>query len=199
MVTLLLLLITLPVYALFNRAKTKGIIGERMVATMLRLLGRKYITFNHLTIKSRTGQDLIDHVVLSPFGLFVIETENYRGCISGSEDSHNWTLTFRKEITETPNFVQRNQEHIRNLSQLLPQYALGHYIPIVAFTGSTSLKVKEREALNVIHIRSILPRIWKYKKAVFTDAQFKELEQALRHLLEEGGQGQSGETPKREL
>jgi len=37
------------------------------------------------------GTTQIDHIVVSRYGIFVIETKNYRGWIFGSEKQRDWT------------------------------------------------------------------------------------------------------------
>lgn len=66
----------------------------------------------------------IDHVVVSPYGIFVIETKNYKGFIYGDTDGKMWTqvLLAGKSGTRHNKFyspVKQNQTHIRVLSQQL--------------------------------------------------------------------------------
>ena len=69
-VVLLILVLRIPY--------VKGIFGEKVVAFILRMLPDDYYIFNdvYVEVGGRTTQ--IDHVVVSPFGVFVIETKNYR-------------------------------------------------------------------------------------------------------------------------
>ena len=57
--------------------------GERRVARKLDWLSKEYITLNDLLLPTRYGTTQIDHVVVSPYGIFVIETKNYKGWILG--------------------------------------------------------------------------------------------------------------------
>lgn len=75
--------------------KVKGRIGEAVVA--VGALGRLdpvvYRVFNDIVLPRPDGKGTtqIDHVVVSPFGIFVIETKNYAGWIFGDETSRYWT------------------------------------------------------------------------------------------------------------
>ena len=40
---------------------------------------------NHITLRLGTGTTQIDHILLSRFGVFVIETKDYTGWIFGSK------------------------------------------------------------------------------------------------------------------
>ena len=69
-----------------------GAKGESRVARELRRLNPKeYIVLNDLVVKTSRGSSQIDHVVISIYGIFVIETKTYRGWIHGNENSEYWT------------------------------------------------------------------------------------------------------------
>ena len=82
----------------------------------------------------------IDHIVLSEYGIFVIETKNYKGWIFGNEISENWTQVVYKEKHQFRNPVKQNWSHIYALKDLLSRFPKIHYFPIVVFTGSGILK-----------------------------------------------------------
>lgn len=72
--------------------KIKGYIGEKSVAAILSFLpSDKYKIINDALIKSNDRTIQIDHLVISVYGIFVIETKNYKGWITGSDDSEYWT------------------------------------------------------------------------------------------------------------
>jgi hypothetical protein len=56
-----------------------GLGGEKTVIKVLSKLGDEYALLNDLMLRDRSGN--VDHVVLGPNGVFVIETKNYRGRI----------------------------------------------------------------------------------------------------------------------
>lgn len=67
-----------------------GKAGERHVARKLSWLPKEYIVLNDIMLKTRYGTTQIDHVIVSPYGIFVIETKNYKGWIFGHENSEEW-------------------------------------------------------------------------------------------------------------
>jgi len=71
----------------------KGWFGEK--ATTFRLwlsLNRDvYRRFDHLILPSSNGTTQIDHLIVSEFGLFIVETKNKTGWIFGSPDQPYWT------------------------------------------------------------------------------------------------------------
>lgn len=63
--------------AIPNAPKIRGARGESRVANLLsRLDNSKYKALNDLLIRTARGTSQIDHVVVSPQGIFVIETKN---------------------------------------------------------------------------------------------------------------------------
>ncbi|MEO5913818.1 MAG: nuclease-related domain-containing protein [Luteolibacter sp.] len=84
-------LVLLVAVKLLGSPAFKGWLGEMMVIRfgLRKLDPALYQTFHDLYLPRPDGQGStqIDHVVVSPFGIFVIETKNYRGWIFGSENA----------------------------------------------------------------------------------------------------------------
>ena len=99
----------------------KGKLGEWQVKTELRraLPPDEYTLLHNVTIPSREGTTQIDHVVLSRFGIFVIETKNMSGWIFGNDRDSHWTQTFRGPKLRFQNPLHQNYAHVRALETLL--------------------------------------------------------------------------------
>ena len=67
-------------------AGIKGSIGEHAVSAELRKLPRDlcYI-YNNVMLKKKKNTTQIDHIVVAPQRMFILETKNYQGTIYGSE------------------------------------------------------------------------------------------------------------------
>lgn len=90
------LVLLVAIFSIF-KPKIKGFLGEKVVSAILsRLNPQKYTVINDvmLNINGKTSQ--IDHVVVSNYGIFVIETKNYKGWILGDERSEYWTQVIYK-------------------------------------------------------------------------------------------------------
>ena len=90
-ITVLILVVILVVYLRLNRAKLLGKWGEKKVSLLLGLLGNGYKVFNDVIIRNGNWTSQIDHLIISHYGLFVIETKNYNGWIYGGADQEQWT------------------------------------------------------------------------------------------------------------
>lgn len=120
-------------------AKVLGEIGEESVASILRTLPKDYVVFNdvYLEIKGKSTQ--IDHVVISRYGVFIIETKNYTGWIFGNDTSEYWTQTIYENKYQLRNPLKQNYAHLKTLQSI---FGIDErfYFPIVAFHDRATLK-----------------------------------------------------------
>ena len=129
------------IYLAFNRKKITGKLGEKIVGLNLKKLPDEYRIFNDVYIQENGFSTQIDHLVISPYGIFVIETKNYKGDIYGGENAEEWTQNIWGHKYSLRNPIRQNQGHVYCLMRLfnLPQ---NYFIPIVAFTGRCNLYVE---------------------------------------------------------
>lgn len=159
-----ILLIVIAVVAfIFSLPSVKGYFGELSIRIWLSFLDkRKYKIINDVMIPSgedKTAQ--IDHIVISAYGIFVIETKNYKGWIYGSETSKNWTQVIYKTKNQFYNPILQNKGHVKALKSLLADYPNIKYIPIVVFTSKADFK-KLNVSSHVIYSLGLNRTIKKY-------------------------------------
>lgn len=143
--------------------KIKGIIGEKSISSILYLLDKsKYSVINNIVLKRDTKTSQIDHVVISDFGIFVIETKNYKGWIVGNEKSEHWTQVLFKRKQRFYNPINQNLGHIKVLKTYLSKYPSINYIPIVVFLSKSDIKVKTTH--DIINSRQLIHTIKKYNE-----------------------------------
>ncbi len=99
-----------------------GLRGEVEVTRQLaESLDNEHYILNDLLIKHGRKTAQIDHLIVSPRGLFAIETKNWRGHIAGHEDEARWTQT--KEPGMAPlkvfNPIRQTKRHVDLLRQAL--------------------------------------------------------------------------------
>ena len=148
----LLVIPLLLLKALLQNPKVKGRIGERAVRSVIGkdLDEETYIEFHDLIIPSRSSTTQIDHIYVSVFGIFVIETKNYTGWIFGSEKQSKWTQVVYKQKHYFQNPLRQNYAHIKALSELL-QLPEEKFHSMVVFLGDCELKTQMPP--NVCRIR----------------------------------------------
>lgn len=149
-----------------------GARGERKVSGFLQNLPENYYVIDDLTIPTRNSTTQIDHVVVSVYGIFVIETKNYTGWIYGSNNTKKWKQCFPSKSNYFYNPVKQNWAHIYALSDLLKidKYA---FKPVVAFSDEATLKVTS--STPVINMSQLRSHILSYTKGVFSAKQVEEI------------------------
>ena len=96
----------------------KGKYSERLVHKKMLQLSDEYTIFNNLLFESNGRSTQIDHIVVSPYGVFVIETKGYKGWILGGENSEYWTQVIYKSKHKFYNPIKQNEGHVRFLRHL---------------------------------------------------------------------------------
>lgn len=142
---ILLALVVLPVIGILTSPWFKGKKGEWQVARILsrRLDSATYQTINDVMIPDQEGGTTqIDHVVFSPFGVFVIETKNMKGWIFGNANSATWTQTIYRRKYKFQNPFRQNYKHIKCLAERTGLDER-HLIHVIFFIGDCTLKTRE--------------------------------------------------------
>ena len=160
----------------------KGDRGESLVALhhLSQLPPRFYSVFNTLFVPrwdDYTTTTEIDHVVVSPFGLFVIETKAISGWIFGTEQEVNWTVKNHQATYPMRNPLRQNRLHTKSLARFL---GLGDDLvhSVVFFVGESTFK-KDMPA-NVLEHDGLNSYICQFQDRVFDEAEFEHLVVRLR-------------------
>ncbi len=156
----------------------KGTRGERLVGSELAELPEEYYVFNDVLLKTWNGKtSQIDHIVVSKYGVFVIETKNYSGKIYGSENTEYWKEYFKSssryywrnsESYDLYNPVRQNEGHIRSLKKLLSKIGDIQCFSIIAFSNDAELKVSVSSA-EVTHLLYLDDVITSHRVVLLTD------------------------------
>lgn len=129
---------------------SKGKVGEKVVSVKLERLPKdEYRVLNNVTLPTANGSSQIDHLVVSIYGIFVVETKNYNGWIYGGEHSEYWVQNIYGHKYQFYNPILQNVGHVRALRRVLSDYESLPIVPIVAFSGKASIKVKVEDAYVV--------------------------------------------------
>lgn len=148
----------------------KGWFGEQGVALRLRKLDpNQYKVLHDITVPTTNGKTTqIDHVVISKYGLFIIETKNYNGWIVGEEHKEYWMQVIYKRKERLYNPLRQNYAHTKAILGIIGEQYEQQIIPVVCFSNRATLKVKVEKS-NVIYSSQILSVIQNYQHIVLTD------------------------------
>ncbi len=169
----LLLCVVLFVWLKLNAAWIKGTLGERFVRSKLASLDRSHYTIiNDLLLPSlgRLATTQIDHVVVSTYGIFCIETKDYRGWIFGSKYNQNWTQVIYHSKKSFYNPLRQNFAHVKALESLIwPTHPNVPIFPFVIFPSAERLEVIGTDAVGSAY--DIVEKIKAYKHEVLSDTE----------------------------
>ncbi|MDT8718757.1 NERD domain-containing protein [Clostridium sp. 19966] len=161
--------------------KIKGYFGEKTVAALLATLNKdEYKIINNIMLMTSRKTHQIDHLVVSDYGIFVIETKNYSGWITGNEQDEYWRQTIYKRKERLYNPIRQNYGHVMCLKEVLKDFPEINYIPIVIFTTKADLKVTAKSA--VIYTVNLIKTIKKYDTKTIKEDKKNEIYRKLLKL-----------------
>ncbi len=144
----------------------------------VKLDGETYKRFHNLIVGTRNGTTQIDHVLLSRFGIFVIETKNYNGWIFGNEDQRSWTQVLYGAKHSFQNPLHQNYRHVKALAEHL-NVEPNKIHSVVFFIGDAKLKT---DLPPNVMTSGLSGYIKQFNRVVFHDAELLRLQQELTRL-----------------
>lgn len=146
--------------------KFRGFMGEFWLKLELKKLPKnKYKLLNDIMIEDEKGTHQIDHIVISKYGIFVIEMKNYYGLILGNQYKEKWYQCLGKNKYAFHNPMYQNYGHVKALSNAL-NLNEEVFIPIVCFSNQVKLKVTSNKP--VVQVDTINRNILKYTEEIIT-------------------------------
>ena len=101
-----------------------------------------YHLMNHVTLKLEGGTTQIDHILISKFGVFVIETKDYNGWIFANAKHANWTQVLFHVKSRFQNPIFQNFRHVRTVQEKLDFLPSDAIKSAVVFVGKAEFKTE---------------------------------------------------------
>ncbi|MGN2434615.1 nuclease-related domain-containing protein [Pseudomonas syringae] len=176
---LIWLLPALLLLALLKSPWAKGHIGELWVRLFAhwKLDKTVYRRLHNVTLNTADGTTQIDHVFISPFGIFVLETKNMRGWIFGSEKQPQWTQKIYRQTLRFQNPLRQNYKHLKALEATLA-VDMNNLHSVISFVGESTFKTPM--PINVTQGAGFIRYIRSFQQRVFSEAQVDALVSALQ-------------------
>ena len=148
----------------------KGIVGEALVKVVakFRLPAETYHRIHNVTLPTPDGTTQIDHIFVSKYGIFVVETKNMKGWIFGSESQAQWTQKVYRKSFKFQNPLRQNYKHVKALEAALDVPAEVIH-SVVVFTGNSTFK--SRMPANVTAGGSYVGYIKSFREVVLSEDQ----------------------------
>ena len=155
-----------------RKNRDPGYAGERNTAHQLKFIGPEYRVFNGRRVRSRTGSQEIDHIVVGPNGVFHIESKNWSGDIRFTEQG----VERDKEKHEgDPTAQLYRHEYV--LKELLRAHHLKADVTgILCFTHENCRLVGRSPAFETLKLDRLVHFIKNYRpKTPLTPRQVEEI------------------------
>jgi hypothetical protein len=172
-----LFLFFIPLILLVSFLKSpffKGLFGEALVNWGIKFLLDKnlYHLFKNVTIPTDNGTTQIDHILVSKYGIFVLETKNMKGWIFGNPNQKTWTQVIYKHKNKFQNPLHQNYKHVKELESCMG--VEGHKIfSVIVFIGDSTFKTEMPE--NVTYGMRCISYIKEKKEVLLTDEEVKRI------------------------
>jgi restriction system protein len=159
---------------IFKSPWFKGVVGEAIVNTSAKLMldKEKYYLIKNVTLPTEDGSTQIDHIVVSIYGIFVVETKNMKGWIFGSPHQKTWTQKTYKHSSKFQNPLHQNYKHVKNLKLLLG-VTDEQIFSLVVFVGDSAFKTEMPE--NVTYSGGYARFIKTKTKQVLSRSEVEEI------------------------
>lgn len=158
---------------------------ERWVEQELKrkLLTKGYVIFGDLIIPSVSKSipsTQIDHVIVSRFGIFCLETKSHQGNIYGYKISEKWNQYIGNKKYTFYSPLRQNKHHVTSLEYLLRSRLRGPIHSYVVFPSAHKIKIDGREV--DLTLKNTIERIEKHKREVYTLDDVEAISKGLAYV-----------------
>lgn len=165
--------IALPIWAAarvsdFDKSLT-GAIGEAFVSRKLHELPEaSYSILNNILLPSsgNTPTTQIDHIVVSIYGIFCIETKSHSGWIYGSAQSKYWKQVKYANRYPLYNPLWQNYAHIKALERVLSLHMRQPIVSLIAFPSAERIRVRGTDKVGRTY--EVINKIKSYLEPIYT-------------------------------
>lgn len=177
MESVIVLLVIIAFYEVYQRV-LKPMMGNGSSDTEVKKVLSRLSEKEYTVLSDASG-----YLIVSVYGIFVLNIKKYTGWITGNETSEKWTQT-AKDTIQFDNPLLENERITENIKKLLKE----RYVPIyslVVFPDNTRLHAEAFHA-SVIQCRSLQNEIQRLSaNAVMSVSQMKELAGLLKENINE--------------
>jgi hypothetical protein len=127
-----------------------------------------------LPYKGSLGVTQIDHVVVSNYGIFCIETKARSGWIFGNANQEYWTQVIYHYKKRFYNPLRQNYAHVKAIEELIKlKYPKIKIISLVAFPDADKLKISGTDSVG--YAGDIVRKIQSFVSPIITNSERDEI------------------------
>ena len=152
----------------------KSAVGDALLKWRLTnsLDKRVYYAIDGTAFPVASEKHSIDYIIVSKYGVMVIEAKNMKGWIYGSEFQQKWVQKIFKHSDTFDNPLSQTNHHAKILQERLG-LTDDQILSLVVFVGDSTFKTVM--PINVIHSRGVIGFIKMQQRVVLSDNEVKQL------------------------
>ena len=161
-------------------AVREGNRGESMVREVVkRLPSDRYCVLHDVHLPLTYGPDAqIDHIVVSPYGIFVIETKNWKGIVYGDAGAEKWTKYLRGQKMVLQNPLRQNARHVAAVKGIFESAVNDIVTGVVAM--SPEIEFKGGVPSGVVYYNELSSWIYRHTDECIKPVQVAEIVGAIQ-------------------
>jgi hypothetical protein len=158
----------------FYRSEIKWKLWEKAVSKYLsKLNNTEYFIINDVFLKYGDETFQVDHLIISQYWIFVIETKNYIWRIFWDEYSQQWCQSIYGNKNYFHNPIHQNYWHIKKLSELL-DIPENKFINIVAFGWDCNIKGENFKSI-VCYSECLIEEIKEFNQIIVSNQEISKI------------------------
>ncbi|MBT3924050.1 MAG: NERD domain-containing protein [Nitrospina sp.] len=177
---LVFLIVCVTAVVMFIRQSRHKLAADpKVVKDELDRLGSEYTVLSDVVVSAELGMNDVSHVVVSPYGVFVLTVKTEAGKVFGREGDREWQIKSGRQRDILYNPLWENRKHVNALEKMIGEV---WFIPLVVFTRAT---LKGEFGDPVVRLKELIPSIAEHKKSRLPDDKRDEIVQKLRRTADQ--------------
>lgn len=169
-----------------NEEQERRLAGERgeelVTAEIERVMRKDDYLFTNVEIPFKGKRTECDNIIINNFGVFIIETKNYSGSLSGNENDDKWVERKHFEEKRVKNPIKQVRRQIDILSKLLKNNGLRAWIYGYAILIDNNSPVNSKYIISLDDIDRVIHTQGKNK---LTNEQVEKISEIIKSLVDE--------------
>ena len=171
-----LVVVIIAVVMFIRQSRHRLAADPKVVKDELDRLGSEYTVLSDVVISAELGMNDVSHVVVSPYGVFVLTVKTEAGKVFGREGDREWQIKWGGQRDILYNPLWENRKHVNALEKIIgPVW----FIPVVVFTRA---ELKGDFGSYVVSLKELMPYIKQHKKFRLSDDKRDEIVRKLRSI-----------------
>ena len=151
-----------------------------MVSDVLEQIGDGSVLLNDVTLTNASSgmSHQLDHVLIHPHGVFVIETKNYFGTMLYDEATKSWHKVIRGKKSKISSPLMQNKSHAISLRKAIKsKYPI---IPVVVFVKENAPYIPDENVINLSDL-SLFIESYPYQR-LLSASEIKDATQTIQQV-----------------